>query len=236
MTNLFLGEFIGTALLILLGNGVVANVVLLRTKGEGSGWIAITMGWGLAVFVAVFVVSGFSNAHINPAVSLGLALAGKLPWSEVPLHLLAQFLGGALGAFLVWVHYKDHYDATESGDAKLATFSTGPAIRNGLCNLYSEIIATFVLVFAVLHISSPEGGLGSLDALPVALVVLVIGLCLGGTTGYSINPARDLSPRIMHAILPIRGKINSDWNYAWIPVMGPFLGGLAAGALYLLMT
>ncbi len=232
----FLGELIGTALLILLGDGVVANVVLKRTKGSGAGWIAITAGWGLAVFVAVFVVAAFSGAHINPAVTLGLAFAGEFAWALVPQYLAAQFVGGAIGAFLVWYQYKDHFDATEDGDAKLETFCTAPAIRNDVRNLLCETIATLVLVFAILFMVEPDVGLGPLDALPVALVVLVIGLCLGGTTGYAINPARDLSPRIMHAILPIAGKRDSNWSYAWIPVVGPTLGGLIAGALYLVLV
>ena len=231
----FLGELIGTALLILLGNGVVANVVLKRTKGAGSGWIAITVGWGLAVFVAVFVVAAFSGAHINPAVTVGLALAGQFAWASVPQYLVAQFIGSTIGAFLVWYQYRDHFEATEDSDAKLGTFCTSPSIRNNGRNLFCETIATFVLVFAILFMVEPEIGLGPLDALPVALVVLVIGLCLGGTTGYAINPARDLSPRIMHAILPVADKRDSDWSYAWIPVVGPFLGGLAAGALYVML-
>ena len=234
--NAFLGEFIGTAILLLLGDGVVANVVLKRTKGAGAGWVAITLGWGLAVFVAVFVVASFSGAHINPAVTVGLALAGEFAWSLVPMYLLAQFLGAALGAFLVWYQYKDHFDATDDPAAQLGTFCTAPAIRSDVRNLMCELIATFVLVFAILFMVQPEVGLGPLDALPVGLVVVVIGLCLGGTTGYSINPARDLSPRIMHAILPMAGKGSSDWSYAWIPVIGPILGGLAAGALYMVLV
>ncbi len=234
--TIFLAELIGTGLLLLLGDGVVANVLLKRTKGTGSGWVAITVGWGLAVFVAVFVVAAFSGAHINPAVTVGLALAGKLAWGEVPTYLAAQFTGGAIGAFLVWYQYRDHLDATSDQDAKLGTFCTGPAIRNNARNLFCEIIATFVLVFAILYMVEPDVGLGPLDALPVGLVVLAIGLCLGGTTGYAINPARDLSPRIMHAVLPIAGKRDSDWSYAWIPVLGPLLGGLGAAALHLLLS
>ena len=234
--NAFAGEIIGTALLILLGDGVVANVVLKRTKGSGSGWIAITAGWGLAVFVAVFVVAGFSGAHINPAVTVGLALAGEFAWPRVPEYLAAQFIGAAIGAFLVWYQYRDHFDATDDPDAKLGTFCTGPAIRNDVRNLFCEVIATFVLVFAILYMVEPDIGLGPLDALPVGLLVLVIGLCLGGTTGYAINPARDLSPRIMHALLPIAHKRDSDWSYAWIPVVAPTLGGLAAAGLHLLLS
>lgn len=224
----FFGELIGTAILVLLGDGVVANVVLKNTKGSNSGWIVITMGWAMAVFVGVFVVSGASGAHLNPAVTLSLAMAGKFDWDKVPLYLVAQMLGACIGAFLVWLQYKSHFDITEDKNAKLAVFCTGPQIRSPLSNLFSEMIGTFVLVFAVLHISSPQGGLGSLDALPVAFVVLVVGLSLGGTTGYAINPARDLGPRLMHALLPIPNKRDSDWSYAWIPVAGPILGGAIA--------
>ena len=231
----FVAEIIGTALLLLLGDGVVANVVLKGTKGENSGWIVITFGWGMAVFVAVFVVAAYSGAHINPAVTLGLAIAGKFGWGQVPWYLLAQFIGAAIGAFLVWLHYRDHFNATTDGDAKLAVFCTGPAIRNTISNFISEVIGTFVLVFAVLYIAAPEVGLGALDALPVGLLVLVIGLCLGGTTGYAINPARDLSPRLMHFLLPIPNKRDSDWGYAWIPVVGPFVGGALAGVVFMLL-
>ena len=228
----FLGEIIGTALLILLGDGVVANVVLKGTKGNNSGWIVITFGWAMAVFVGVFVSASASGAHLNPAVTVALAAAGKFEWPQVPAYLLAQMLGACLGAFLVWAHYKPHFDVTESHDGKLAVFCTTPAIRANGLNLVSEIIGTAVLVYAVLHITSPSGGLGSLDALPVALVVLVIGLSLGGTTGYAINPARDLGPRLMHALLPLPNKGRSDWNYAWIPVLGPIIGGLVAALIY----
>ncbi len=232
----FVAEIIGTAFLLLLGDGVVANVVLKGTKGENSGWIVISLGWGMAVFVAVFIVAAYSGAHINPAVTLGLAIAGKFGWGQVPLYLLAQFIGAAIGAFLVWLHYRDHFAATADGDAKLAVFCTGPAIRNTFSNFISEVIGTFVLVFAVLYIAAPDVGLGALDALPVGLLVLVIGLCLGGTTGYAINPARDLSPRLMHFLLPIPNKRDSDWGYAWIPVLGPFVGGALAGGLFLLLA
>ncbi len=230
----FVAEIVGTAILILLGDGVVANVLLKGTKGENSGWIVISMGWGMAVFVAVFVVAAFSGAHINPAVTLGLAVAGNFPWADVPVYMGGQFIGGALGAFLVWVHYRQHFDASEDVDHKLAVFCTGPAIRRLPDNFISEVIGTFVLVFAVLYIAAPDVGLGALDALPVGLVVLVIGLALGGTTGYAINPARDLSPRIMHMILPIKGgKRDSDWSYSWIPVLGPFTGGALAALAFL---
>jgi glycerol uptake facilitator protein len=231
----FLAELLGIALLILLGDGVVANVVLKGTKGHNSGWIVITFGWGMAVFLAVFVTGPYSGAHLNPAVTLGLAVAGNFPWEQVPAYLIAQFIGAAVGALLVWVHYRDHFAATDDAGAKLAVFSTGPAIRNAPSNLISEIIGTFVLVLAVLYLSAPEVGLGALDALPVGLVVLVTGLALGGTTGYAINPARDLSPRLMHAVLPIPGKGDSDWAYSWIPVAGPFIGGILAAVFFLVL-
>lgn len=235
MMNPFLGELIGTAILLLLGNGVVANVVLSGTKGEGAGWIVIAWGWGMAVFVAVFTVAAFSGAHINPAVTVGLAMAGKFAWASVPGYVLAQFIGGAIGTTLVWLMYRDHFAKTENADLKLAVFCTAPAIRNPISNLISEIIGTFVLVFAVLFLAVAVFGLGGLDGLPVGLLVLAIGLSLGGTTGYAINPARDLAPRIMHAILPIPGKRDSDWGYSWIPVVGPLVGAILAALLYLLL-
>lgn len=229
----FFAEIVGTALLILLGDGVVANVLLKGTKGQNSGWIVITFGWGMAVFAAVFCVAAFSGAHINPAVTLGLAIAGKFAWASVPSYLIAQFIGGALGAFLTWLHYRPHFLNTEDGDLKLGVFCTAPEIRSAGANFISEAIGTFVLVFGVLYIAAPEVGLGALDALPVGLLVLAIGLCLGGTTGYAINPARDLSPRIMHALLPLgKGKRDSDWGYAWIPILGPFTGGALAALAY----
>lgn len=234
--HFFLGEVIGTALLILLGNGVVANVVLTGTKGNNAGWIVITWGWGMAVFVAVFTVGAFSGAHINPAVSVGLAIAGKFQWSLVPAYILAQFIGAFIGASLVWLVYWPHFAVTEDKDLKLAVFCTGPGIRNTTANLISEIVGTFVLVFTILFLAVSVFGLGALDALPVGLLVLAIGLSLGGTTGYAINPARDLGPRIMHAILPMPGgKRDSDWGYAWIPVVGPLIGAALAGLLYLIL-
>ncbi len=232
----FIGEIIGTALLILLGNGVVANVVLHGTKGQDSGWIVITWGWGMAVFVAVFTVAAFSGAHINPAVTVGLAIAGKFEWAQVPVYVAGQFIGAFIGAFLVWLTYRPHYAVTEDKDLKLATFCTAPGIRSPIDNLISEIIGTFVLVFAVLFLAVSVFGLGALDALPVGLLVLALGLSLGGTTGYAINPARDLGPRIIHAILPMPGgKRDSDWGYAWIPVVGPLIGGTLAALLYLVL-
>ncbi len=226
----FLAEVLGTMLLILLGDGVVANVLLKGTKGNSSGWIVITFGWAIGVFVGVLVVAEFSGAHINPAVTLAFALAGQFDWANVPVYILGQMIGAALGAFLVWLHHRDHFAVSEDADAKLAVFCTAPAIRNTTSNLISEIIGTFVLVTAILFMGKPEFGLGAVDALPVALVVLGIGLSLGGTTGYAINPARDLGPRIMHQLLPIPKKRDSDWSYSWIPVVGPAIGaGLAVG-------
>jgi glycerol uptake facilitator protein len=229
----FTGELIGTALLILLGDGVVANVVLKDTKGNGSGWIVITFGWAMAVFVGVFVVAGVSGAHLNPAVTLALAIAGKFDWSNVPAYVIAQMLGAALGAFLVWVQYKSHFDRTENQGMKLAVFCTGPQVRSTPLNLLSEAIGTFVLVFGVLFMASPEAGLGAVSALPVALLVFAIGLSLGGTTGYAINPARDFAPRLMHHFLPIPNKRDSNWGYAWIAVVGPVVGGVVAALAYM---
>ncbi len=231
----FLGEFIGTAILLLLGNGVVANVILKDTKGHGAGWIAISLGWGVSVFVAVFIVASYSGAHINPAVTLGLALAGVFEWTLVPLYLTAQFLGAAVGAFLVWLFYRDHFNVTEDATTNRHVFCTTPAIGKSGSNLLSEVIATFILVFAVLYLVEPDIGLGALDAIPVSIVVLAIGLTLGGTTGYAINPARDLSPRIVHAMVPLKYKGSSDWGYAWIPVVGPMVGGLLAGLVFLIL-
>ncbi|MFC7422230.1 MIP/aquaporin family protein [Iodobacter arcticus] len=227
MTPLF-AEFIGTALLVLLGNGVVANVLLNKTKGQNSGLIVIAFGWAMAVFVGVFSVAAISGAHLNPAVSIALAVAGKFAWSDVAGYIVAQMLGGMAGAFVMWLIYHKHFESTEDGDLKLAVFCTGPAIRHVAGNLVSEIVATFVLVFAILSMVSPKMSLGAIDALPVALLVLGIGVSLGGTTGYAMNPARDLGPRLMHAILPISGKRNSDWGYAWIPVVGSIVGATLA--------
>lgn len=239
----FLAEFIGTALLILLGNGVVANVVLTGTKGNGGGWIMITTAWALAVFVGVVVSAPYSGAHLNPAVTIALAISGKFEWDQVPIYMLAQMLGAILGSFLVWVKYKDHFLATDDKGLKLAVFSTGPAIRNTLSNLTSEIIGSFVLLFVIFYFTTAEiadtktpVGLGSLGAIPVMFLVWAIGLSLGGTTGYAINPVRDLGPRIMHSILPISGKGSSDWSYSWIPVIGPMIGASLAAVLYLALN
>ena len=230
--NPYFAEFIGTALLILLGDGVVANCVLNRNKGFNGGWIVITFGWAMAVFVGVFVTASYSGAHINPAVTLALALVGKFAWCKVPLYIVAQIAGAMTGAFLVWVSYRRHFATTEDTGAKLGVFCTAPSIRSYMDNLLTEIIGTFVLVFGVLFIAAPDVGLGALDALPVALLVLAIGLSLGGPTGYAINPARDLGPRIMHALLPISGKGGSDWAYSWVPVLGPCIGAALAALVY----
>jgi glycerol uptake facilitator protein len=231
--DIFLGEFLGTGLLILLGDGVVAGVLLARSKAENSGWIVITLAWGLAVFVGVIVAGPITGAHLNPAVTIGLASIGATPWGDVPLYLAGEFAGAFVGAVLVYLHYLPHWSVTENADLKLAVFSTGPAIRNTTANLVSEFIGTFVLVFVILTFgnSGDAAGLASLGALPVALLVVVIGLSLGGTTGYAINPARDLGPRIAHFLLPIPGKRDSDWSYSWIPVVGPILGGVVAALL-----
>lgn len=239
----FLAEVLGTMLMILLGNGVVANVVLTGTKGNSGGWIVITTAWALAVFVGVVVAGPYSGAHLNPAVSIGLAIAGEFSWAKVPSYVLAQFTGAFMGATLVWLVYKDHYKATEDQGLKRATFFTSPAIKKTFSNLFSEVLGTFVLIFVIFHFTKAELGtdqtpigLGSLGALPVAFLVWVIGLSLGGTTGYAINPARDLGPRIMHAILPIHGKGDNEWSYAWIPVVGPLIGTTLAAVLQLLLT
>jgi len=239
----FIAEIIGTFLLILLGGGVVANVVLEKTKSNDHGWMVITTAWGLAVFIGVAVAGPYSGAHLNPAVSIGLAVANKFDWALVPSYVLAQFIGAMLGAFIVWMIYIDHFNATKDGEIKRAIFCTAPAIRNPLSNIFSEIVGTFVLVFVVLYftgasISEPDTpiGLGSLGALPVAFLVWSIGLSLGGTTGYAINPARDLGPRIIHAILPIKEKASNDWAYAWIPVVGPIIGAVLAAFLMLAIS
>jgi glycerol uptake facilitator protein len=229
----FLGEFIGTALLIIMGGGVVANVVLSKTKGQNSGWIVITFGWGMAVFLGVYASNSLGGSgHLNPAVTIGLAAFGDFDPSLLGTYLAAQFGGAFTGAVIVWVAYKQHFDETTDKDLKLAVFSTAPAIRNPLYNLITEIIGTFILLFGALTMSKSAATLGALDALPVALLVLGIGLSLGGPTGYAINPARDLGPRIAHFVLPIAEKRNSDWSYSWIPVAGPIIGGLIAAFLY----
>jgi len=223
----FISEFVGSSILLLLGNGVVANVVLNKTKGQGGGWIVITFGWAMAVFVGVYASAAASGAHLNAAITIGLAVKNN-DWSNVPLYLAAQMLGSMFGSFLVWVCYRQHFEETENKDLKLAVFCTAPAIRNNFNNFMSELIGTFMLMMGVLFLVSSESKLGSLDALPVALLVFAIGLSLGGSTGYAINPSRDLGPRLMHFILPIKNKRDSDWGYSWIPVLAPFTGGVLA--------
>ncbi len=227
-----LSEFIGTAVLITLGNGVVANVVLHKTKGNSGGLIAITIGWAMAVFTGVFIAKD-SGAHLNPAVTIALACAHKFSWNLVLPYIGAQLLGAMAGAWLVWLAYHQHFEETTDADAKLAVFCTAPSIRSAMHNFITEFIGTFIFMLAVLYIVAPANSLGALDALPVAFVVLAIGLSLGGGTGYAINPARDLGPRIVHALLPITGKRNSDWKYSWIPVLAPIAGAVAAAYLWL---
>ena len=236
----FLAEIFGTGMLILLGDGVVAAVLLSKSKAQNAGWIVITTAWALAVFCGVVIAGPISGAHLNPAVTIGLAVMGSLHagsgigWDAVPGYFAGEMIGAIIGAALVALHYWDHFKATEDQGLKLAVFSTGPNIRNYGLNLISEIIGTFVLVFLVFSFghNGDAAGLASLGALPVSLVVWSIGLSLGGTTGYAINPARDLGPRIVHAILPIPGKGGSDWEYSWVPVVGPLIGGALAAAVY----
>lgn len=230
----FFAEFFGTAIIIVFGAGVVSNVLLDKTKGNNSGWIVITFGWAIGVFTGVLISAPFSGAHLNPAVTLALAIAHKFSFSQVPVYILAQTLGAMFGATLAWLAYKKHFDATGDADLKLAVFCTAPNIRSYWYNIITEIIGTYVLVLAVLYMAEPEVGLGSLNALPVALVVLGIGLALGGPTGYAINPARDLGPRIMHFFLPIPGKRDSDWGYSWVPILGPALGAVIAAVMFLI--
>ena len=242
----YIAEFIGTFFLLLLGAGVVANVVLEKTKSNDLGWMIITTAWGFSVFVGVAIAGPYSGAHLNPAVTIGLAVANKFEWNLVLGYIIAQFIGAMLGSLLVWVMYRDHFKATESGELKKAVFCTSPAIRNFSSNLLSEVIGCFVLVFVVLYFTdanlndADNGqipiGLGSLGALPVAILVWVIGLSLGGTTGYAINPARDLGPRIIHAMLPIKNKVSNDWTYSWIPVVGPIIGAILAALLFLFLS
>jgi len=238
-----IAEIIGTAVLILLGGGVVANVVLNKTKGNNSGWIVITTGWALAVYIAVVIAGPYSGAHLNPAVTVGLAVAGKFAWAKVPMYVLSQMIGAMIGSTVVWLMYRDHFKVTDDSGLKKAVFCTAPAIRNTFSNLFSEAVGTFILMFTILYftdatINDPQTviGLGSLGALPVAFLVWAIGLSLGGTTGYAINPARDLGPRIMHTLLPIKDKESSDWSYAWIPVVGPIAGGSLAALLMLILN
>lgn len=239
----FVAEFVGTSLLIVTGSGVVANVVLPGTKGNGGGWMVITTAWALAVFIGVVVAGPYSGAHLNPAVSLALAITGDFSWAMLPEYVLAQVLGAMFGSGIAWLVYKDHFDATDDPGLKFAPFGTAPAIRNLSSNFFSELIGTSVLIIVILYSTEPslqDGnntpiGLGSLGALPVAFLVWVIGLSLGGTTGYAINPARDFGPRLMHQLLPIKGKGSSDWAYSWVPVLGPLVGAAIATGIYLLL-
>jgi glycerol uptake facilitator protein len=229
----FIAELVGTTVLITLGLSVVANVALDKTKGQNAGLIVVGFAWAIAVFVGVFISADISGAHLNPAVTIALAVAGKFEWGLVPGYILAQFLGAFSGALLTWLTYKGHFDASKDPASILGVFSTGPAIRNPMQNLMTEAIASFIFMLAVFFIQAGEVKLGSIDALPVALLVLGIGLSMGGPTGYAINPARDLGPRIMHALLPIPHKGSSDWKYAFIPVVGPVLGAVLAAFLYM---
>jgi len=234
--NAFFAEFFGTAIILVFGGGVVANVLLKQTKGHNGGWIVIAFGWAVGVFTGVLIAAPVSGAHLNPAVTLALALSHKFSPALVPAYMAAQLLGAMFGALLVWLAYKKHFDITEDGPAKQAVFCTSPNIRSYWYNVITEVIGTYVLTLAVLYMAEPEVGLGALNALPVAIVVLGIGLSLGGPTGYAINPARDLGPRIIHALLPLRGKHHSDWKYAWVPVLGPFAGAAIAAAMFLLFN
>jgi glycerol uptake facilitator protein len=227
----WVAEIVGTAILILLGDGVVANVVLGKTKGQASGWIVITTGWAMAVAVAVYAVGRISGAHINPAVTIALAAVGKFPWSDVPLYIVGQFIGAFIGAVLVWLAYYSHWAETPDPALKRAVFCTAPNIRNYPLNFITEVIGTFTLVFGVLAITANKLAEGFAPLL-VGFLVWSIGLSLGGPTGYAINPARDLGPRIAHAVLPIPGKGDSDWGYSWVPVVGPIVGGLIGAFLF----
>ena len=230
-------EFIGTLVLILLGDGVCCATRLSKSKANGAGWVVITLGWGLAVMCGVFIAGPYSGAHLNPAVTLGFALAGQFAWAAVLPYIAAQMLGGFAGAVAVYLFYKDHFDATEDPDAKLGVFCTMPAILNKGRNFFCEFLASWLLVFVILALGNkenlPEVGMGELGAFPVTMLIMAIGMSLGGTTGYAINPARDLAPRIAHAILPIRGKRDSGWGYSWVPVAGPICGGLFAALTYI---
>ena len=239
--TIYIFEFIGTAMLILIGNGVVANLVLKGTKGADLGWVGISIAWGIAVFIGVFISADASGAHLNPAVTIGLATAGKFSWTLVPGYIVAQVLGAMMGNLMVWLTYKKQYDETEDSASILGTFCTAPAIRNPLWNMVSETVGTFVLVFGVFFIAGGSFGeeaisLGSLDALPVAFLVIGIGFGLGGPTGYAINPARDFGPRLLHAMLPLKNKGTSDWSYSWVPVVGPIIGAVLAALVFTLVS
>lgn len=233
--GIFLAELVGTLLLILLGDGVVANVVLKKSKGTGAGWMVITTGWAFAVAVPALIFGVYSGAHFNPALTIAFAVIGKVAWAQVPVYLAGQFVGAFIGAVLVYIQYMDQFKATESKEDKLAVFATGPAVRNLGVNFISEVIGTFVLVFGILGIGDQNltNGIGTLF---VGFLIWVIGLSLGGSTGYAINPARDLGPRIAHALLPIQGKGDSDWSYSWIPVLGPIVGGVLGALFYVFIV
>lgn len=239
--NPYLAEIIGTGLLLLLGSGVVANMLLPKTKGNGGGIMEISTAWALAVFVGVVVAGPYSGAHLNPAVTIGLAIVGKFEWAMVPGYIISEILGAMIGVGIAWLFYKDHYEACDDAGLKAAPFGTSPAIRNLPLNFFSELVGTFVLILVILYnagakiddLDQTPIGMGSLGAIPVAFLVWVIGLALGGTTGYAINPARDFGPRLMHSILPIKGKGSSDWGYAWVPILGPIAGAALAAGLFL---
>ena len=239
--NQYLAEFLGTMVLILLGDGVCACTSLEKSKGKGAGWVVVTLGWGFAVMCGVFIAGpSYSGAHLNPAVTLAVALTGQMSWFEVPFYIIAQMLGGFVGAVLVWAFYKDQYDATEDPDTKLGTFCTMPAVMNPLRNFFCEFTGTWLLVFCILMFGTntniPSFGVGAIGALPVTMLIMSIGMSLGGATGYAINPARDLAPRIAHAILPFKSpKRDSGWNYSWVPVLGPLAGGAFAALCYILI-
>lgn len=232
-------EFVGTLVLILLGDGVCCATSLNKSKAQGAGWVVVTLGWGLAVMCGVFIAGPYSGAHLNPAVTLGFALAGQFDWFAVLPYIAAQMLGGFAGAVLVYMFYKDHFDATEDAATKLGVFCTMPAIMNKDRNFFCEAVASWLLVFVILALGNkenlPEVGMGELGAFPVTMLIMSIGMSLGATTGYAINPARDLAPRIAHAILPIKGKGESGWDYSWVPVAGPVVGGLLAALTYMLV-
>ena len=232
-------EWLGTLVLVLLGDGVCAGNSLNKTKGQGGGWVVITLAWGFAVMCGVFIAGQYSGAHLNPAVTLGLAIAGKFAWSDVLGYVVAQMLGGFCGALLVWLYYKDHYDATPDPDTKLGTFCTMPAIPNRCRNFFCEFLGTWLLVFIILMFAtkenSPTVGLGSLGAFPVTALIMAIGMSLGGTTGYAINPARDFGPRCVHALVPMKDKRDSGWGYSWIPVLAPLCGAAFAALTFILL-
>ncbi len=232
-------EFVGTLVLVLLGDGVVACTTLNKSKGQNAGWVVITLAWGLAVMCGVFIAGPYSGAHLNPAVTLGLAIAGTFPWIEVAGYIVAQMLGGFCGAILVYAYYKDHFDATEDPDTKLGVFCTMPAIMNKGRNFFCEAVGTWLLVFVILVFTAkenvPEVGMGSLGAFPVTMLIMSIGMSLGGATGYAINPARDLAPRCAHAVLGIKGKWDSGWNYSWVPSLGPMAGAAVAALTFMVL-